>query len=309
MQRDRSQRLEQARQATWLGILTNGTLALIKGVAGVLGHSQALIADAIESTTDVFGSLFVLMGLKVARRPATSQHPYGRGRAETVAAAGISLLLLAAAVGITVTSIHEIRTPHAVPAPYTLAVLLGVMLVKFLLARRTHRVGEAVDSQSVKADAWHHQSDALTSAAAFVGISIALIGGPAYATADDWASLVAAAVIAVNGTLLLRSAWEDLTDAVPYQELGEDVRRVAEQVPGVRGTHRCWVRRHGFDYFVDLDILVDGDLTVREGHDLAHAVHERVRDELPLIAKVMVHVEPDDEYGRFALPGEAPPPA
>ena len=295
---------QKAMKSTVLGMVVNLLLALVKGTAGILGNSYALVADAIESASDVFSSLVVWVGLRVASKPPTKKHPYGRGRAESLAGLIVSLALFAAAINIAVQSINEIRTPHKVPAPFTLGVLVLVVLTKELLFRRVFKVGEEVTSLAVKTDAWHHRSDALTSLAAFIGISIALFGGPGYASADDWAALVASVVIAFNGYQLLRPALGELTDATPDSELEKLIREIASKVDGVKGTHRCWIRKHGFDHYIDLDILVDGELSVREGHDIAHEVHDVIREQIPLISKVMVHVEPSDDFGRFKLDWE-----
>jgi cation diffusion facilitator family transporter len=208
-------------------------LAAAKGLAGTLGHSYALIADAIESLSDVVSSFVVLIGLRVAMRPADENHPYGHGKAEPLAATIVSLALFGAAVTIAVESIHEIRTPHSTPAPFTLAVLAAVVLIKEVLFRYVVRVGETSQSTAVKTDAWHHRSDAITSALAFVGISIALLGGPGWESADDWAALLASGIIMLNAYLLLRPAVLELTDSIPGTGLGEDVRHVALSVPGV----------------------------------------------------------------------------
>ncbi len=282
----------------------NFVLALTKGAAGVLGNSYALVADAIESASDVFSSAVVWIGLKVASAAPSERHPYGKGRAESIAGVVVSLTLFAAAINIAISSIREIQTPHHAPAPFTLGVLVVVIVVKETLFRSVFKVGEDVTSVAVKTDAWHHRSDAITSGAAFIGISVALAGGAGYESADDWGALVAALVIGINALNLIKPALGELTDASPQSELTARVRRIAEAVEGVQGTHRCWIRKLGFDHFIDLDILVDGDLSVRSSHDIAHQVHKSIRDEMPIITKVMVHVEPSDDYGRFKLDWE-----
>lgn len=270
----------------------------MKATAGFLGNSYALVADAIESLSDVISSIVVWAGLKVAAQPPNEDHPYGKGRAETLAAMAVSLTLILAAIAIARQSVFEIRTPHHAPAPFTLVVLVVVILVKEGLFRYVFQVGEDVASTAVKTDAWHHRSDAITSAAAFLGIAVALVGGKGYEAADDWAALFASAIIAFNGYNLLLPALRELTDASPDKSLTERVRRIAEGVGGVRGTHRCWVRKLGFDHYVDLDVLVDETITVREGHDIAHRVQSEVRSQMSEISRVMVHVEPDDERER-----------
>lgn len=297
----RELRARKARYATLVAVWINGSLALVKGTAGFFGNSYALLADAIESAFDVVGSLVVWLGVRVASKPPSKKYPYGRGRAEAIAGFLVSLALYFAACGIAVASIIEILSPHHAPEPFTLLVLLVVVVLKECLFRYVHSVGEDVESVAVKTDAWHHRSDAITSAAAFVGISVALIGGAGYESADDWAALFAAGVIAFNAYRLMLPAVRELVDRSPGEEITEQVRRVAMSVQGVLGTHKCHVRKLGFDYYVDLDILVDPDATVRRGHDLAHQVGNSIHSQLPSITKVLVHVEPADDYGRHLV--------
>ncbi len=281
-------------RAAQVGMVVNAGLAAVKLVAGLLGNTYALIADAAESCADVFGSLLVWGGLAVAARPADEDHPYGHGKAEPLAAMVVALALFAAAAFIAYESVKQIVTPHYTPAPFTLVVLVLVIITKELLFRFVFKVGDAVGSTAVKSDAWHHRSDAITSAAAFVGISIALVGGKGYESADDWAALLASGIIVFNAYRLVRPALAELTDASPAFDAEHAIRGVAMNVAGVRGTHKCFVRKMGFDYYVDLDVVVDGRLTVRDGHNIAHQVQNAIREANPLVAKVFVHVEPDD---------------
>jgi cation diffusion facilitator family transporter len=282
----------QGLRSTIVGVALNVTLALVKGAAGYFGHSYALIADAIESTSDVFSSLIVYLGLRVAMRPPDDNHPYGHGKAEPLAATAVSVALFGAAILIAVESVREIFVPHHAPAPFTLVVLALVVLVKEVLFRYVFRVGEEVGSTAVKTDAWHHRSDAITSALAFIGISIALIGGKGYESADDYAALAAAVIIVFNAYRLLREALEELSDAAPPDVVSNGIREAAMSVDGVVGTDVCMVRKMGFDYFVDLHVIVDGNLTVREGHWIAHQVQDAIRQRHLRVAQVLVHVEP-----------------
>ena len=275
-----------------IGIAVNGVLALTKGTAGVLGNAYVLVADAIESLTDVGSSLIVWLGLRVASQPPTAKYPYGRGRAETLSALIVAAMLFAAAGLIAIQSVSQIRTPHQAPAPYTLIVLVAVVVIKESLFRFVRTVGEGVQSTAIRADAWHHRSDAITSAAAFVGICIALWGGAGYEVADDWAALLASGIILINGYSILRPALGEILDRAPDTGIEGEVRQLARSVPGVRGTHKCFVRKLGLDFFVDLDLLVDGQMTVHDSHELAHAVQNVIRSELPIITKVLIHVEP-----------------
>lgn len=289
---------QRGMRSALLGILINALLATCKAIAGVLGNSYALVADAIESASDVLSSLVVLIGIKLARKPADETHPYGHGKFEPLAAIIVSLTLVAAAIVIAIESVQEIRTPHHAPEPFTLWILLAVVAVKESLFRFVVAVGDEVKSTAIKTDAWHHRSDAITSAAAFVGIFIAIIGGPGYESADDYAALLAAGVIAVNAIWLLRPALFEMLDTAPDAGIAKQVREIAQSVPGVLGTHKCHVRKLGFDHFVDLDVLCNPESTIREGHEIAHNVGEAIHSQMPTITKVLVHVEPVDDYGR-----------
>jgi cation diffusion facilitator family transporter len=281
---------------TLIGLGVNALLAVVKLVTGIVGHSYALVADAIESMADCFSSVVVWSGLRIAAKPADENHPYGHGKAEPLAAATVSLGLMAAAGVIVAQSIHEIVTPHHAPAWFTLVVLVLVILVKELLYRFVWSAGNQFGSTAMKTDAWHHRSDALTSAAAFAGISIALIGGPGYEAADDWAALAASAVIAWNAWKLLRPAVAELVDTAPPPDVLERARNAAARVTGVTGLEKSYVRKMGFDYYLDLHVLVHGELTVRAGHEIAHQVKDAVRQDNPRIVEVLVHIEPHDAH-------------
>jgi cation diffusion facilitator family transporter len=290
---------EQGMRSTLIGIGVNVFLAIGKLVAGIFGHSYALIADAIESGLDVLSSILVYFGLKVSTLPAGENHPQGHGKAEPLAAVMVALFLFVAAFGIAYESIERIRTPHRMPAPWTLVVLLVVVAIKEALVRFSLRIGEETGSNAVKADALHQRSDTITSISAFLGISIALIGShfhpdPHWPSADDWAALVGALVIFYNGVSILRGALFELTDAHPDPALEAEVRRIALTVPGVENLHKCFIRKMGFDYYVELDVRVAGELSVYHGHEIAHEVQDTVRAQIgdKRFARVLVHIEP-----------------
>ena len=273
-------------------MLVNAFLAIIKLVAGIVGNTYALVADAVESTADIFASLVVWGGLRVATRDPDEEYPFGYGKAESVAAAVVSMMLLAAALGIAFEAVREIRTPHKSPAPWTLLVLVAVLFVKFVLFRRTLSIGEAAGSTAGKADAWHHLSDAITSAAAFIGISIALWGGPGWEEADDWAALFASTVIFYNGLLLMRPALHDLMDRKPGGQIISSVRAAAEQVPSVMAVEKLSARKAGLVYYVDIHVQADPSMSLHDSHELSGAVKSAIRREVPTVAGVLVHMEP-----------------
>lgn len=279
-------------KAALAGLLVNIGLVAVKLIAGIVGHSYALIADAVESCMDVFSSMIVWYGLKVTTRPADEDFPYGYGKAEGMAGAVVALMLLGAALGITVAAVGEIVTPHHAPAPFTLAVIPVVILVKEVLFRVVARVGRETGSIAVKADAWHHRSDAITSAAAFVGIAIALWGGPGWESADDFASIAAAVLIAANGVTLLRPAVFTLMDKTPEGPVIERVAQAAASVEGVLAIEKLRVRPYGLQYVVDLHVQADPLLSLNEAHVLSGKVKGAIRDAVPGVITALIHMEP-----------------
>ncbi len=276
-----------------LGILINAVLAALKLLAGWLGNSYALIADGIESVLDIVSSTVMWGGLKVAAKPPDATHPYGHGKAEPLAGIAGSVTVIFAAIGLAVESVREIRTPHHTPAAFTLLVVIAVVIVKELLFRKVIAAGDKAESVAMRTDAWHHRSDAATSFAAFIGISIALLGGPGYESADDWAALFACGLIAWNGFRLLKPAFYELMDTAPSPAVAMLVRSIAGSVPGVSGIDKCHVRKMGLEYYVDIHVQVDGDISVHDGHHIAHRVKDAIRAGENSIADVLVHVEPE----------------
>ena len=288
----KSDRLQRSVRAAVSGLATNVVLATIKLLAGIFGNSYALIADAIESMADTASSIIVWRAVVIADRPADKEHPYGHGKAEAVATAVVSIMLLGAALLIFAQSVKEILTPHHAPAAFTLYVLLGVVLVKETLFRFVGRVGDEIQSSAVRADAWHHRSDAITSAAAALGISIALIGREKYRAADDWAAIFAAFIIGFNGFRIFRPALDELMDAAPREDIAEVARMVALQVKGVKGVEKCLARKTGHEFLLEMHVEVDGELSVAVAHELAHAVKDAIRAKLPRVLDVTIHIEP-----------------
>ncbi|SCY20052.1 cation diffusion facilitator family transporter [Flavobacterium caeni] len=279
---------------TYWSILGNVLLALCKFVAGYFGNSYALIADAIESAGDVFSSFLVLLGLKYSSRPADENHPYGHGKAEALVTFAVVGFLVVSATVIAYESIEHIRTPHKVPETFTLYVLAAIVVIKEVFYRFVSKKSDETNSSSLKADAWHHRSDAITSALAFIGISIAIFMGPGYETADDWAALLASSVIVYNAWLIFRPALGEILDEHLYDDMIVRIRQIAATVKGVIDTEKCHVRKTGMTYFVDLHLTVNGQITVAEGHDIAHRVKDALQLEIPEIADVLIHIEPDD---------------
>lgn len=281
-------------RTTQLGMAISFVLIFVKAIAGYLGNSYALIADATESGADILSSGLLWIGLRIALKEPDNEHPYGHGKAEPIAGLAVALFLIGAAVWIAYHSIILISRPHLLPKPFTLWVLAGVIIIKEILFRYVRSVGKRIKSQAVITDAFHHRSDAITSVAAFVGISIALIMGKGYEGADDWAALLAAVLIFYNAVILVRPALAEIMDTAPPVELRENIIAIAEKIPEVREIEKCHVRKMGFDYFVDIHIEVDGHLSVTEGHRIAHLVKDALLQSNLCIQNVLVHVEPHE---------------
>lgn len=285
---------QKAIRTAYLSIFGNSILALVKGIAGVFGNSYALIADAIESTTDVFSSILVLFGLKYATKPPDENHPYGHGRAEPLVTFAVVGFLVVSATIIAYVSIQHILTPHQTPKKYTLVVLGAIVIIKELLYRFVSKKSKETNSTSLEADAWHHRSDAITSLTAFIGISIAIYMGKGYESADGWAALLASGIIMYNAYLIFRPALGEIMDEHLYDDLVLEIRELSKNVEGVIDTEKCYVRKTGLSYLVDLHLIVDGKITVAEGHQIAHLLKNELKHQLPQISDVLIHVEPNE---------------
>lgn len=285
---------ETAVKATYFSIVGNISLALIKGLAGFFGNSYALIADAIESTTDIFASFLVLFGIKYSNKPADENHPYGHGRAEPLVTFLVVGFLIISASIIAYESIIHIGTPHELPKPWTLIVLGSIIIWKEYSFRLVMKRSVESNSSSLKADAWHHRSDAITSVAAFIGISVALFLGKGYESTDDWAALFAAGFIFYNSYKIFRPALGEIMDEHLNEDLILEIRKVAQQVNGIVNTEKCFIRKAGMKYHVDLHAIVNANITVREGHEISHLLKDTLRNEIPDLGHVLIHIEPSE---------------
>ena len=284
--------LQTGARVALLGLVINVALAIAKISTGILGNAYVLIADGIESALDAGGSIVIWGGLKFAARPADATHPYGHGKAEPVAAAVVAAIVLLAAVGLAIESVREIFLPHHAPAPFTLVVLVVTVLVKEILYRYAGRVGRDLESTAMQTDAWHHRTDAMTSIAAFIGISVALIGGEKWQSADDWAALFACALIAANGYRILSPALHEIMDTAPRGQIVHEVEVAAKSVSGVLEVEKCFIRKMGLSFYVDLHVGVNGEISVREGHRIAHEVKRAIQETDSRIVDALVHIEP-----------------
>jgi cation diffusion facilitator family transporter len=285
-------RLQRSLRATFIGLVVNVLLSAAKLAAGLLGGSHALVADACESLTDIFSSIIVWRGVVVAAAPADEDHPYGHGKAEPLAAAVVAGILMFVAGWIAIEAMHAIGEPRSAPKIFTLLVLFGVIVVKEGLFRFVSREADLVENAAVRADAWHHRSDAITSVAAATGISLTIFGGQNFAWADDVAAMAAAGVIAWNGWRLLQSTFGDLMDTAPDRAIKNEIRRLAETVPGVARVEKCFVRKMGHQLYADMHVEVDPQMTVLRSHEIAHAVKDIIRAAMPAVRDVLIHIEP-----------------
>lgn len=288
----RHDHVSRAIRLSLLGLFANIGLAAVKLIAGLVGHSYALVADAVESLADIFGSVVVWSGLRIAGRPPDENHPYGHGKAEALASLIVATTLMIAGAGIAAAAVREIVTPHHAPAAWTLIVLLVVVVVKETLYRLGRRLSARTRSTAVQADAWHHRADAITSLAAGVGISIAVFGGDKYWRADDIAALIASMIILYNGWQLLRPPLHELMDADVSTDVVEQAREVAGAVPRVRRIEKALARKSGSRYWIDMHVEVDPAMTVEEAHDVSHRVKDAVRAAMPAVEDVLIHIEP-----------------
>lgn len=283
---------DKAIKTVYFSILSNTGLALIKWLTGYFGGSYAVIADAIESTSDIFSSLLVLLGLRYASKPADLKHPYGHGRVEPLITFLVVAFLVVSALVIIVQSIKNIMVPHQLPESYTLWVMGGVIVWKEISFRIVLRKAKDTGSSALVADAWHHRSDAITSVTAFIGITIALVLGKGYESADDWAALFAACFILYNSYSIFKMAWGEHMDEQRYPDLEVRIRTVAVSVPGVFDTEKCFIRKAGMKYHVDLHAIVDANISVKEGHQIVHRLKDYLHEQIPELDHILIHMEP-----------------
>jgi len=284
--------LSQAKRAAILSLITNFLLAIIKGLGGIIGHSDALIADAIESCADIFSSFLVLFGLHYAHKPADDDHPYGHGKAEPLITFAVVGFLLISATIIAVESIRNLNEPQEQPAFFTLYILGAIIIIKELSYRYVYRKGVLTNSSSLKADAWHHRSDAISSMIAFLGITSTFLFGKGFEKADDWAALIAAFFIVYNAYRIFRPALGEIMDEHTHHELIYEIRTASKEVNGVIDIEKCWARKNGMTYVVDLHLEIDGNLSVTEGHGISHDLKDHLMETFPYITEVLIHIEP-----------------
>ncbi len=284
--------LKQAKRTALFSVVTNALLASVKGTAGIIGHSDALIADAIESCADIFSSLLVLIGIQYASKPADEDHPYGHGKAEPLITFAVVGFLLVSATIIAVESIRHLTEKQEQPAFFTLYVLAAIILIKEFSYQYVYRKGQQTNSTSLQADAWHHRSDAISSLIAFLGILATFVFGKGFEKADDWAALIASFFIVYNAYRIFRPALGEIMDEHTHHDLIDQIHLSAAEVPGVLGIEKCWARKNGMTYVVDLHLELDGNLSVTEGHAISHALKDHLMLTFPYLTEILIHIEP-----------------
>lgn len=286
----------QSQRIVLCGLVINTIFAITKIAAGILGHSHALLADGLESTLDVFASILMLTALKLAEAPPDAEHPYGHGKVEPLASIFGALLLIFSGGTLAWSSFTEIAFPslqHSHPAPFTLVILILVILIKGIISHIAFRKNKIIGSSVLGAEGWHHGADAMTSLAAFIGISLSLMENQKFHTADDWATLFSCAIIIFNGLNILRYATKEILDARVSKEITDRILEVAQAVPGVKSAEKCRARKSGIILIADLHIRVNGNLSVREGHQISHNVIRHLLATGLQLRDITVHLEPE----------------
>ena len=284
------------RKSAGASLAFNVFLVFAKGFAGLVGHSSALLADAVESAGDVLSSLLVYFGLRYSTRPPDHNHPYGHGRIEPLIIFAVVFIIFASAGLISYHAIMEIQTPGEPPLQWTLYVLVAVIISKFVAAQLLMRKAKAHNGSSLRAEAQHHRMDGWTSCMTLLGVSIAVFGGEAYAVADEIAALLGAIIMLYNAYKMFRPAISEALDEHIHDEIVAEIRRASLEIEGVRGTEKCFVRKVGSIYFADLHLEVSGTLTVLEGHTIAHLVKDHLLERIVHLQDVLIHVEPAEGH-------------
>lgn len=290
-----TQEFRQGRKITLIGALVNFFLIVFKFVAGVLGHSQALIADAVHSISDLFTDAVVLVGLTMGRKAPDEDHHFGHARYETVASTLVGAALLGVALYLGVGAALDIFHPtENYPAPITVGAAALAIILKEGLYRYTTRVGQRIKSAALRANAWHHRSDALSSVAVLLGVGGAQIN-PDWHILDACAALVVSIFILKAGLEVLGSSIREFTDAAPAAHVMARISSCASAVPGVIETHDVRVRMSGGLYQMELHAVVARDLTVVEGHRIAKDIEACLKQEFDELSQVIIHVDPSEE--------------
>ncbi len=283
------------KSAVLFGLFSNLALIAIKAVAGILGNSFALLADAVESATDALSSLFLWLGLRYAQRPPDENHPYGHGRLEPLLTFLVVAFLLGSALSIGIQGYFNLKKPQTLPEPFTLLVLVGIIAWKEITFHYIRLKAKKHHSSVLQAEAWHHRSDALSSLFALVGIGLAWILGSDFAWLDEAAAMISALILVLNAYRIFRKAFSEIMDEDVYQPLANRILEIGQGLPFIMGIPTCRIRKLGTRYYVDLHIWVDPTMSVAQSHAHAHALKDCIMADQPHIQDVLIHVEPYDK--------------
>jgi cation diffusion facilitator family transporter len=274
------------------GMVVSCVLAVVKIITGLMAGSISVVADGFESVGDVFASGLVFLGLTVAARPADSNHPYGHGRAETLTGLLVGLLMMAAGCGISFHALLLVNVPHQPPAAYAVWPLIASIGIKSVLGGVKYRLGKKIGSAALAADAWNDAVDIVSGIAALGAVSLTLYDPQRFLAADHYGGFAVGLIVIFTGLRIARDTGLQLMDTMPDEQMMRTIREVAQQVSGVEGVEKCFARKTGLQYHVDLHLEVDPEITVRSSHDIAEQVRNRIRHDLNWVADVLVHVEP-----------------
>lgn len=285
--------IRRGSQVALVSIAASGLLAIANISLGWTGGSTSVVAAGVEFAGDVLASTVVLVGLRFGALPADADHPYGHGRAETLGGLIVGLILVLSGLGICIRSAQKIAEVHPPPAVYTMYPLAAAIFVKSGLSMLKFQVGRSIRSASLVADAWNDAVDILSAMAAMLAVFLTMYDPARFLAADHYGGFTVGLVVIFTGLRVTRDASLELMDTMPESALIEQVRKVAMEVPNVSGVEKCFARKTGLQYHVDLHLEVHPDITVRASHDIATMVRIRIKETIPDIADVLVHVEPD----------------
>jgi cation diffusion facilitator family transporter len=280
------------RNVALASIFISGGLAAAKIVVGLKANSTAVVSDGIESASDILASSLVLFGLVMAAKPPDAEHPYGHGRLETLSGMAVGIILVVTGSLISVESLRRGLTPHNAPAAFAVWPLLLSIAVKSSMYLTKRHYGLKLLSSSLAADAWNDGVDTVSGTVALIGVSLESLAGRSFRQADDIGGCAVGLIVILLGARIVRDTTFQLMDTMPDGRLLEQIRKTALQVPGALGIEKCFARKTGLQYHVDLHLEVDPDMTVSASHRIATEVRGKIRSELPWVADVLVHVEP-----------------
>ena len=280
------------------GMIVSSGLAVVKIITGLMAGSTSVVADGLESAGDVLASGLVFLGLTLAAKPADWNHPYGHGRAETLTGLLVGLMLLGAGAAISGHALLRAGDVHPPPAAYAIWPLIASIGIKSALCGVKFRFGKKIGSTSLAADAWNDAVDIVSGVTALAAVGLTLYDPQRFLAADHYGGFAVGVIVIFTGLRVTRDTGLQLMDTMPSERMMQTIREVAHQVSGVEGVEKCFARKTGLQYHVDLHLEVDPEITVRSSHNIAEQVRNRIRREVDWVADVLVHVEPSPNHYR-----------